>query len=136
MYDAYTRAVAEECERVLGEHGCLTFLDLHSYAVHPLPYELHGKDRRPKLCIGVNDERCQETAERIALAFPEIVGINEPFSGSYCPLPLYGDERVSAYMLEIRKDSYDWKTGTPDEAVAKAIATLLDCISSGNPLFH
>ena len=58
-------------------------------------------------------------------------GVNSPFEGTYVPLKYYGnDPRVSALMIEIRRDVYMSEPGGPAgpslDALASALAQLVE----------
>ena len=109
-FETYSNAFQELVGRVLQDRGAVTIIDLHSYAVEALPYELHKTDKRPGLCIGTDDFHTGTgliAAARTAFENFTSVALNEPFSGTYVPLKFYGrDTRVQSLMLEIRKDTY------------------------------
>lgn len=109
-FETYSNAFQELVARVLGDRGAVTIIDLHSYEVEALPYELHKTDERPGLCIGTDDLHTGTgliAAARTAFECFTSVALNEPFSGTYVPLEFYGrDARVQSLMLEIRKDTY------------------------------
>jgi N-formylglutamate deformylase len=119
-------------ERLDATDGAL-IVDLHSFSTVALPYELHGESRRPAFCIGQDPfhttDFLVETARRSFEPMGESA-VNEPFAGAYVPTRWYGlDGRVSAIMLEIRRDTYlDEVTGEPTngiDAVAAATADFL-----------
>ena len=62
--------------------------------------------------------------------------VNEPFSGSYVPLELLGDERVASVMLEVRKDMYSpayidgfncYNASVVDKRVIDAVDACVRC---------
>ena len=104
---AYGEAFADLVDRVLDRHGRAQVLDLQSYPATALPYELHAGDRRPQLCIGADPLHTPPAlvdAVRAAFGWLE-TAVDEPFRGAYVPLRHLGrDRRVSAVMLELRRD--------------------------------
>ena len=52
------------------------------------------------------------------------VAVNQPFRGTYVPLRHYGrDDRVTSIMLELRRDAYIRRDGTPDNPAINRFAT-------------
>ena len=117
-FEPYSNAFQELVGQVLEDRGSVNVIDLHSYAVEALPYELHQTEKRPGLCIGTDDFHTNfDLIEAARTAFENFtsVGLNEPFSGTYVPLSFYRrDARVQSLMLEIRKDTYGF--GVEDSA--------------------
>jgi N-formylglutamate deformylase len=109
-FQPYTDAFQQLVGKVLEDRGSVKIIDLHSYAVEPLLYELHKADERPGLCIGTDSFHTRDdflAAARLAFGSFTSVGLNQPFSGTYVPLEFYGtDARIQSLMLEIRKDTY------------------------------
>ena len=132
-FDAYSAAFAVLVERTLERHGRAVVVDLHSYPTTPSPYELHADERRPEICVGADPFHTAPdllAAVRSAFEGHELLE-NEPFHGSYVPLPLYRrDERVQSVMLEIRRDLYVDRQGAAVEVsvldLAHRIRVLVD----------
>ncbi|GAA2278226.1 hypothetical protein GCM10010145_59130 [Streptomyces ruber] len=130
---AVTAAVAERLETV----GRAVVVDVHSYPTERLPYELHGDGPRPPVCLGRDGFHTPaELLDEARKAFDCFggTGVNTPFAGAYVPLRYYGnDPRVSALMIEIRRDVYMSEPGGPSGpglgAVAEALAGLVDAVS-------
>lgn len=133
----YARAMADAVADRVAATGRAVIIDVHSYPAEPLPYELHGDGVRPPICLGADDFH---TPSRLTARATEIfaefggVGINSPFAGTYVPLDRYGtDARVTALMLEIRRDTYMSEPGGPPgaglERLAVALAALIDELS-------
>lgn len=127
---AMTEAVSERLEAV----GRAIVIDVHSYPTERLPYEVHGDDPRPPICLGVDGYHTPagllDCAEKAFADFGG-TGINSPFRGTYVPLKYYeADPRVSALMIEIRRDQYMTEPGGPAggglRALARALARLVD----------
>ncbi|MEU9398849.1 N-formylglutamate amidohydrolase [Streptomyces sp. NPDC048242] len=130
--EAMTRAVAGR----LAATGRAVVIDVHSYPTKPLPYELHQDGPRPAVCLGTDPFHTPpELTEAARAAFARCgdVGLDSPFSGTYVPLAHYGvDRRVSALMVEIRRDAYMTEPGGPAgpdlEQLAEALAELVDTV--------
>jgi N-formylglutamate amidohydrolase len=128
--DAMTEAVAER----LAAAGRAVIVDVHSYPSRALPYELHGHGPRPSVCLGT--DAFHTPPELLAAALKAFAGCGEagldsPFGGTYVPLEFYGREpRVSALMVEIRRDTYMTEPGGPAGPelgrLAHALAALVD----------
>ncbi|WP_225800843.1 N-formylglutamate amidohydrolase [Streptomyces sp. NK15101] len=132
---AMTRAVAER----LAVAGRVVIVDVHSYPTERLPYELHGDGPRPPVCLGTDAFHTPPAlldAAREAFGGFGGVGTDSPFAGTYVPLEYYGrDPRVSALMVEIRRDLYMSEPGGPAgpgvEALGTALAALVDAVVPG-----
>jgi predicted N-formylglutamate amidohydrolase len=130
-FEPYSIAFQELVGQVLQSRGSVTIIDLHSYAVEALPYELQKTDKRPGLCIGTDDFHTGTgliAAARTAFENFTSVALNEPFSGTYVPLEFYGrDARVQSLMLEIRKDTYGFgvKESAAFELTVQALIRFL-----------
>ncbi|MEI5009273.1 N-formylglutamate amidohydrolase [Streptomyces sp. PmtA] len=129
---AMTAAVADRLEAV----GRAVVIDVHSYPTEPLPYELHGDGPRPPICLGTDafhtPPELRAAAERAFADFGG-TGLDSPFAGTYVPLDFYGkDARVSALMIEIRRDVCMTEPGGPAgagvERLGTALAALIDAI--------
>jgi N-formylglutamate amidohydrolase len=129
----YARAMTEAVARRLDVTGRAVIVDVHSYPSAPLPYELHGEGPRPPVCLGTDPFHTPpELLTAAREAFGE-VGLDSPFSGTYVPLEFYGrDPRVSALMVEIRRDTYMTEPGGPAgpgfHRLAQAFAALVDAV--------
>ncbi|WP_327327108.1 N-formylglutamate amidohydrolase [Streptomyces sp. NBC_01210] len=141
LIERYFRPYAEAMTAAVGERlaatGRAVVIDIHSYPTEPLPYELHGDGPRPPVCLGIDDFHTSPQllahAEKVFDDFGG-TGINSPFAGTYVPLKYYGkDPRVSALMIEIRRDIYMTEPGGPAgsglAALAGAVAGLVDAVS-------
>ena len=132
----YARAMTDLVNERLAAHGRAVIIDVHSYPSAPLPYELHGRDPRPPVCLGTDAAHTPGwLADAARDAFAGLgVGWNTPFAGCYVPLEQYGrDDRVAALMVEIRRDTYMVEpAGAPTvglDAVVGALAALVDAAS-------
>ncbi|MGW0880294.1 N-formylglutamate amidohydrolase [Streptomyces sp. NPDC002671] len=137
----YARAMTEAVEGRLAATGRAVVIDVHSYPSEALPYELHGSGPRPPVCLGTDAFHTPpELREAARSAFAECgeTGLDSPFSGTYVPLEYYGrDSRVSALMVEIRRDTYMSEPGGPAgpglERLAAALAALVDAVQAVQP---
>lgn len=107
-FHPYASALAGLVDERLAAVGAAVIVDLHSYPVDRLPYELHPSRRRPPVCLGVNDTHTPDWLLELAAGELATVGesvVDEPFAGTYVPLRHYQrDRRVHSIMLEIRRD--------------------------------
>ncbi|MET7313020.1 N-formylglutamate amidohydrolase [Streptomyces sp. NPDC005571] len=138
-FHPYAAAMTAAVDERLAATGRAVVIDVHSYPSAPLPYELHGTGPRPPICLGT--DAFHTPPDLLAQAEEAFVGfggtgINSPFAGTYVPLKHYGvDPRVSALMIEIRRDVYMPEPGGPahpteSTALASALAALV-CALSG-----
>ncbi|MFD8923845.1 N-formylglutamate amidohydrolase [Streptomyces mirabilis] len=129
---AMTAAVADR----LAVAGRAVIVDVHSYPTARLPYELHGDGPRPQVCLGTDSFHTPPelvTLAEKAFATLSGVGIDSPFSGAYVPLRFYEREpRVTALMVEIRRDTYMSEPGGPTgpgfSRLASALTALVDAM--------
>lgn len=130
----YSAALEAEVAETLDRHGTCIIIDLHSYGISPLPYELYKEDARPNICLGTDDIHTPTALLDAAKgSFPNTwtLAINQPFAGTYVPLKFYGvDSRVQSIMLEIRKDSYGYGENSTTEfsSCITAISKFLEQI--------
>ncbi|MER5430068.1 N-formylglutamate amidohydrolase [Streptomyces sp. NPDC002588] len=133
----YARAMTEAVRERLAAVGRAVVVDVHSYPAEPLPYELHGAGPRPPVCLGTDSFHTPPellAAAREAFSAAGGTGLDSPFAGTYVPLEFHGrDPRVSALMVEIRRDTYMSEPGGPAGAglprLASALAALVDAVS-------
>ncbi len=137
-FHPYAKAMTDAVTDRLAAVGRAVIVDVHSYPSEPLPYELHGDGPRPPICLGVDPYHTPAgllaQAEKAFAGFGG-TGINSPFAGTYVPLRYYGkDPRVSALMIEIRRDVYMREPGGPAGpglgALAEALAGLVAAASA------
>ncbi|WP_217208098.1 N-formylglutamate amidohydrolase [Streptomyces sp. AC550_RSS872] len=132
----YAKAMTEAVADRLAVTGRAVIIDVHSYPTARLPYELHGEGPRPPVCLGTDPFHTPSallTAAREVFAACGETGLDSPFSGTYVPLEFYGkDPRVSALMVEIRRDTYMAEPGGPAgpglTRLAGALAALVDAV--------
>ena len=132
FFAPYAESLADLIDDRIVACGYAVLVDLHSYPVHSLPYELHQDARRPPVCLGVDVDHTptalRERAFRACSAIGEVV-VNEPFAGSYVPLRHFGrDNRVSSVMVELRRDTYMRDDGTMDPEGARRVSDALAAI--------
>ncbi|UUU20808.1 N-formylglutamate amidohydrolase [Streptomyces sp. DSM 40750] len=137
-FHPYTTAMTAAVTDRLDAVGRAVVIDVHSYPSEPLPYELHGDGPRPPVCLGSDPFHTPPdllaAAEAAFTGFGG-TGVNSPFGGTYVPLKYYGhDPRVTALMVEIRRDVYMAEPGGPAgpglRQLADALARLVDVLTS------
>ncbi|WP_435613111.1 N-formylglutamate amidohydrolase [Streptomyces sp. bgisy159] len=132
----YARAMTRAVAGRLAATGRAVIVDVHSYPAVRLPYELHGDGPRPPVCLGTDSFHTPPwlaAAAREAFAECGGTGFDSPFAGTYVPLEFYGTvPRVSALMVEIRRDTYMSEPGGPAgpglSRLASALARLVDAL--------
>lgn len=136
-FDPYAAALADLVQERLEAAGRVTLLDVHSFPVDPLPYELHADGARPEICLGSDAFHTpRELVEAARLHFAPVtpsgdIGLDTPFAGTYVPLRHYGLEAgVRSLMLEIRRDLLTLDPRRADHAgidrLAPGAAALID----------
>ncbi|MFF8841413.1 N-formylglutamate amidohydrolase [Streptomyces sp. NPDC015127] len=137
-FEPYAAAMTAAVDARLAAAGRAVVIDVHSYPSEPLPYELHGDGPRPPICLGTDPVHTPAgllDAAREAFAGFGGTGTDSPFAGTYVPLKHYGrDERVSALMIEIRRDVYmkepGGEAGPGLKALGTALAGLVEAVGS------
>ncbi|MER6162428.1 N-formylglutamate amidohydrolase [Streptomyces sp. NPDC001868] len=137
-FHPYAAAMTDAVTDRLAAVGRAVVVDVHSYPSEPLPYELHGDGPRPPVCLG--SDPFHTPADLLATAQDAFAGfggtgVNSPFGGAYVPLRYYGrDARVTALMIEIRRDVYMAEpggvAGPGVGALADALARLVDVLTT------
>jgi len=125
-YWPYAKAFERLVEDRLEKLGRVLIIDVHSYPLAALPYELHADQARPELCIGTDRVHTPPALVEITkAAWPGSIELDQPFSGCYVPERFYGtDDRVQALMLEIRRDVMaDWIARKP---AGRDVAPIID----------
>ncbi len=138
-FQPYAQAMTDAVADRLAATGRAVVIDVHSYPTERLAYELHGDGPRPAVCLGTDAFHTPpELIDLAATAFADFggTGIDSPFAGTYVPLAHYGkDPRVSALMIEIRRDVYMQEPGGPTgpgfAPLAAALAALVDGVPAG-----
>ncbi len=120
LLDRYFQPWAEAVDRLVSEalerHGRCLIVDGHSFPSRPLPYE-DPAFARPDVGLGFADPHTPGELVTALTAACEMralsVAHNNPFAGSYVPLPRFGvDARVSSVMIEVNRARYlDEETG-------------------------
>lgn len=139
-FHPYAQAMTAAVDERLAATDRAVIIDVHSYPTTTLPYELHGAGPRPPICLGTDSFHTPpELLGRAEAAFADFggTGLNSPFPGTYVPLKHYGtDPRVSALMIEIRRDVYMTEPGGPPgpglTALASALAALVGAVSGAD----
>ncbi|MDX3668694.1 N-formylglutamate amidohydrolase [Streptomyces europaeiscabiei] len=137
-FHPYAAAMTDAVTDRLAAVGRAVIVDVHSYPSEPLPYELHGDGPRPPVCLGTDPFHTPAdltAAAEEAFAGFGGTGVDSPFGGAYVPLKYYGhDPRVTALMIEIRRDVYMTEPGGaagPGVGVlADALARLVDVLTT------
>ena len=131
FFTPYSRAFADLVDQRLAATGHVTIIDLHSYPLEPLPYELHDGPR-PEVCLGTDPFHTPADLRDQALhSFSDFtLGFDSPFAGCYVPLTHHGVNRsVHALMIELRRDLFLDDThalvGPALEPVVSSIARLV-----------
>lgn len=125
-------------DTTLNASGRALVIDMHSYPSRALPYEIVQDAHRPEICIGTDAHHTPSHFAKSALnIFRDAgftVGLNTPFSGALVPIKHYGkDRRVSALMLEIRRDLYlDEETGKANGIYVHFKKQLENCLRELN----
>ncbi|MGW5148248.1 N-formylglutamate amidohydrolase [Rhodococcus koreensis] len=129
----YALAVAELVADRIAACGRAVLIDVHSYPERPSGFE-NPAAARPALCIGTDPLHTPDwltsATRRTFLPLGEIAA-NTPYAGCYVPLDRFGhDERISAVMIELRRDTYPPDDGRPGkQSVAQLggyLAELID----------
>ncbi|MFM9696464.1 N-formylglutamate amidohydrolase [Streptomyces europaeiscabiei] len=137
-FHPYAAAMTDAVTDRLAAVGRVVVVDVHSYPSEPLPYELHGDGPRPPVCLGTDPFHTPAdltAAAEEAFAGFGGTGVDSPFAGAYVPLKYYGnDPRVTALMIEIRRDVYMTEPGGAAGpgvgALADALARLVDVLTT------
>ena len=132
-FHVYGDLFGDLVDRALQEHGYAAILDVHSLATEALPYELHAADRRPDLCIGIDDAHTPPAlVDAVRAAFDGWdIAIDEPFRGTSVPQRHLLDRRVSSVMLEIRRDRYLRPEGSTDDDAVRDIGPRIRRVVAG-----
>ncbi|MEV0455054.1 N-formylglutamate amidohydrolase [Catellatospora methionotrophica] len=136
-FHPYAQGMTALVDERLAATGRAIVVDVHSYPARALPYELHGDGPRPQVCLGTDGMHTPPwLRDAAAKAFAGYeVGFDSPFAGCYVPLKHHGaDERVSALMVELRRDGYQHAPGGEPHSgldrLAASLATLVDALGA------
>lgn len=139
FFDPLAEELSSLVDRRLHDVGTVTIIDLHSFPLLPLPYELHDGPR-PEICLGTDAFHTPGDLVELAQgAFSDFeVGTDSPFSGCYVPLAHHeSNHDVHALMVELRRDLYlDESFQLVDPAlgpIVGALAALVDAVAG--PVF-
>jgi N-formylglutamate deformylase len=125
FYEPHHAALEAATQTVLDAHGRCLIVDCHSFPNGPLPSDMNQDLPRPEICIGsdafhTSDELVAEAVTGFAAHGLE-VAVNRPYAGALVPARWYwGDDRVSAVMIEINRRLY------MDEATGEKLASFAD----------
>ncbi|PSM43200.1 N-formylglutamate amidohydrolase [Streptomyces dioscori] len=134
-FHPYAAAMTDAVTQRLAAAGRVVIIDVHSYPTDRLPYELHGDGPRPPVCLGTDAFHTPPDllvhAEKAFTGFGG-TGTDSPFAGTYVPLKYHGtDRRVSALMIEIRRDVYMTEPGGPaGPGLARVAAALAELVGT------
>jgi N-formylglutamate amidohydrolase len=109
-FHPYAEALAFAVGATLARCGSVVIIDLHSYRANQHPNAINQGQRRPGMCIGTDPFHSPSWLVEI---FREEFGAigdwfeNEPYAGTYVPLPFYLQEpKVASIMMETRADTF------------------------------
>jgi N-formylglutamate amidohydrolase len=110
-YRPHHRALSHLTQKIIARHGQCLILDGHSFPLLPLPYEKDQPSARPEICIGIDAYHTPASLRDAAVELFNRAGfttaVNHPFAGAMVPIDFYRtDQRVSALMIEVRRDLY------------------------------
>lgn len=110
-YRPHHSKLTARVDQALEAYNRAMVIDAHSFPSTALPYENNEKAMRPQICIGTDLFHTPTGLVRpLQRAFEMegfVTALNTPFSGALVPMKHFErDARVSALMIEIRRDSY------------------------------
>lgn len=108
LYNKHHYLLNNLTKKILDKNKSVLIVDIHSYSNEPLEYELNKHQKRPDVCLGVdeyhNDKNITSQIKYIFENSGFSVELNEPFSGCIIPSDYYHkDGRVKGIMLEFNK---------------------------------
>ena len=130
-YRPHHRRLDEAARERLTRFGRCLVLDAHSFPSRALPTQTCFDDP-PEIGLGTEPGHTPpgllDRAERFFRARGFKVGVNVPFAGAMVPSAFLGrDGRVSALMVEVRRDLYlDESTGLPHAGFVRIREVLTD----------
>ena len=134
FYRPYHAELTNRVQHVVETFGRCVLIDGHTYQDKPLAYELDAEAPRADVVCGDDPLHTppwvREEIERLTIAAGYSFGVNRPFAGTVVPLPLYGDTRVTSFMLEINRATYmDEQKTTRHEGLAKMQALISEIVT-------
>ena len=135
-YRPHHRCLTQRVDGILERWGRALVIDAHSFPSRALPYEDDPTAPRPEVCIGTDGFH---TPPEVAAAFSEAfsragwdTGLNSPFAGALVPMKHFGsDRRVSAVMIETRRDLYaDESTGALHPDFVRRAADIRSAVAA------
>ena len=134
----YAESLAAVVGPIFERCGRVVIIDLHSYRASQHSNAINQGQRRPAMCIGTDPVH---TPNWLVEIFREEFGAigdwfeNQPYAGTYVPLPFYQKEpRVASIMMETRADTFldeDLQKHDGFERVSRALARALIRINAG-----
>jgi N-formylglutamate amidohydrolase len=129
-YVPHHAALEAAIATALKRHGCCAILDMHSFPLRPLPYELDQGLDRPDIYIGTDEFHTPRSlTDEIVRRFSAeglSIAINRPFSGALVPMRCFRkDRRVTSIMVEVNRHRQDGRAIRPHSKLASK--------SSGRP---
>jgi N-formylglutamate deformylase len=135
-YRPHHQKLTAAIDYALERYGRAIIIDAHSFPETALPYEMNQDGNRPEICIGADDFHTPAPlVEALIYQFEKAgltTGLNVPFSGALVPSKHYGkDKRVSAVMIEVRRDVYlDETEATPTVNFSQISKIINHCIGT------
>lgn len=136
-YTPHHDTLTDRVESALARFGKCLVVDCHSFASTPLPHEPDQFPDRPQFCIGTDafhtPAPLADRLVHILLHEGFTARKDSPFTGALVPLQFFNqDKRVSAMMIEVRRDLYmsedtGEKTSRFDEIAEVLRQVLLAC---------
>jgi N-formylglutamate amidohydrolase len=133
LYRPYHQALTERVAHIVESFGRCVLIDCHSYPEEVLPYELYGDAPRADVVLGDDPNHTpawvREEVQRLVTRAGYSFGLNRPFAGTIVPLSMYGDARVTSFMLEINRATYmNEATTTRSEGFARMRTLIRDIV--------
>lgn len=139
-YEPHHKALTSKVELAIKRFGKCLVIDCHSFPSTPLPYEPVQCRDRPQFCIGTDPFHTPWPLGDHLMLTLQNAGFstrkNSPFEGALVPSKFYKqDKRVSAVMIEVRRDIYmseaSGEKSNRFSRIAEIVrASLLDCVLS------
>lgn len=131
FFTPYSDALEKLTLDLLTQKGSITIIDVHSYRMREHSNSVNKGQRRPPICLGVDEFHTPtwlgSLAHEIFSELGEVV-INEPYAGTYVPISLYQiNENLTSVMMENREDVL---LGEGIDRAATVLAKLIDGIES------